>query len=372
VAVQDFNALDFGAKGDGVTDDTLALQTALDRTGEAQGQLYLPAGCYKTGKLNIPPHITVKGVAATGYRTNGGTVLQLNNEQDDCLLDITAAKRARLEGLNLDGSLCREQVHHGVMCRVYDHGKTPGGNEDFFVLENMRIGEFSGDGVHLESAWAWSIRSCVIFKNDGCGILCSRGSDAFVLDNQLSANGRAGWACYDHVSSMTFTGNRIEWNGRLHSGGGGFVLNSGAFFNLGNNYFDRSFGPNIAIIGNEISRAGGISITGNVIFRGGNPTGRALADWEKCNVLLDFAAGVTMTGNTLMAGQNDSDMDGQSPDFAIRVKSLENSVITGNTLHKAALRKLIDDHGGHNGEIVIENNPGSLWENPSDYIWFSI
>ena len=47
-----YNVLDYGATGDGVTDDTAALQAALDTNSVA----YLPAGKYRiTSELIIDP-----------------------------------------------------------------------------------------------------------------------------------------------------------------------------------------------------------------------------------------------------------------------------------------------------------------------------
>jgi polygalacturonase len=41
-----FNVRDFGAKGDGITDDSTALQGALDKAQGSASILYLPNGTY--------------------------------------------------------------------------------------------------------------------------------------------------------------------------------------------------------------------------------------------------------------------------------------------------------------------------------------
>lgn len=59
------NAKSAGVVGDGVTDDTAALQKVLDQTSEAGGGVvYLPAGKYLVkGSLKIPVGVALKGVA---------------------------------------------------------------------------------------------------------------------------------------------------------------------------------------------------------------------------------------------------------------------------------------------------------------------
>ncbi|MFC5648227.1 glycosyl hydrolase family 28-related protein [Paenibacillus solisilvae] len=63
IVIADFNAADFGAKGDGVTDDTQAIQDALDAAGNnGGGVVFVPAGRYRiTGSLLVPTGVTLRG-----------------------------------------------------------------------------------------------------------------------------------------------------------------------------------------------------------------------------------------------------------------------------------------------------------------------
>ncbi|MDE3063542.1 MAG: glycoside hydrolase family 28 protein, partial [Acidobacteriota bacterium] len=54
------DARDFGAKGDGTTKDTLALQSAIDScTAKGGGTVLLTSGTYLTGPLVLKSHITL-------------------------------------------------------------------------------------------------------------------------------------------------------------------------------------------------------------------------------------------------------------------------------------------------------------------------
>ena len=59
-----YTVQDFGARGDGKTDDTAAFQKALDAAGKAGGGVvYAPRGNYFfAGHLNVPNAVTLKGV----------------------------------------------------------------------------------------------------------------------------------------------------------------------------------------------------------------------------------------------------------------------------------------------------------------------
>ena len=66
------NVADFGATGDGVTDDTAAINRAikqllsLDATADARRVLYFPPGTYKItgGEIKLYPYTTIKGAGA--------------------------------------------------------------------------------------------------------------------------------------------------------------------------------------------------------------------------------------------------------------------------------------------------------------------
>jgi hypothetical protein len=73
-----YNVREFGAKGDGVTDDTAAFQAALDKAGkEGGGVVHAPRGNYLfKGHLNVPNAVTLEGIwqsvpAHNGIRDQG-------------------------------------------------------------------------------------------------------------------------------------------------------------------------------------------------------------------------------------------------------------------------------------------------------------
>ncbi len=70
-----FNIKDYGAKGDGETVDTAAIQSALDACKDAGGgEVYFPAGRYLSGTLVVPSYTTLN--ISTGATLLGSTNLE--------------------------------------------------------------------------------------------------------------------------------------------------------------------------------------------------------------------------------------------------------------------------------------------------------
>jgi len=340
-----FNPRQFGAKGDGKADDTKSIQTAIDHAAERGGSVFVPPGVYRAAEIHLRPNVALIGIAAWDYHRGGGSVIRLADPAASCLLNITGAFGATIEGLSLDGGKLGNNVH-GVFLNKPDYGK----QEDTFRIERSQIANFTGDGVRLTRAWCFSIRHSMIAYNRGDGISL-RGWDGFLIDNWLSGNVGAGFAAREENASCTLTANRIEWNRE------GVLIVGGDGYNITGNFFDRAGTRGLAILGGEQ-----MTITGNFVKRSGKA---AEADThDSCQIYLEKARGITCTTNNLQVGRDDNGRGVWSPSYGIICSALENCVVTSNVLHDGALTQLMLDLGGHGEGTVIKDNPGRLAKRP--------
>src|SRR4051812_37698536 len=73
-----YNVKAYGALGDGVTDDTVAIQAALTACGVKGGIVFLPIGKYiVTGSLFIKSYTTLMGAGADYLESGNGSVIQV-------------------------------------------------------------------------------------------------------------------------------------------------------------------------------------------------------------------------------------------------------------------------------------------------------
>jgi Pectate lyase superfamily protein len=336
-----------GAAGDGKTNDTAALQRALDAAGRASGGVFLPPGTYLTGELHVPAGVAVVGVPAWNYSGPGGSALQLADPAAFCLLNLTEARGATIQGLALEGRNLGAGIH-GIATKRTKWGE----HEDGFRIEGCQIVRFSGDGVHLECAWCFSVRHCMMGYNAGDG-LSLRGWDGFLIDNWFSGNKRAGFAARHENASVTFTANRIEWNGEEN-----FVITGGDGYQITGNFFDRA-----GTLGIALRRGRGpctqVTITGNFIKRSGKLADTASHD--SAQILLEECEGVTCIGNTLQAGRDDGAAGVWSPAYGIIHHGLRNCIVKDNVLHDGAIKQLMLDMGAGTEGVVVADNPGRLF-----------
>lgn len=336
------NVRQMGAKGDGKTDDTAAIQKAIDAAAEQGGAVFVPPATYCCGELRMRARVALVGVPGWNYRRGGGSILKLVDEKAASLVNITGADGATIEGLSLDGG--RLGNAHGILLDKPDYGK----QEDAFRIERCQVARFRGDGVRLSHVWCFTIRGSMIGHCQGDGVHCV-GWDGFLIDTWLSGNTGAGFAGRGSAS-ITFTGNRIEWNRE-----GGILVASGSHYNITGNYIDRSGKAGIHLADGKCKQ---MTITGNLIYRSGK---FAEADSpDSCQIRLEGARGVTVIGNTMNVGRDDGQRGTYSPSYGIVYKGLENCVIKDNVMHDGCLRALLLDKGGHGAGVIVKDNPGCV------------
>lgn len=348
------NILDYGAVGDGKTDNTSAIQSALDDAAKTRSNVYVPDGRFLTGALTMHAFTGLVGDPAWGFRDVGGSVLVLNDPKADCLIDISGTHGVNINGLSLDGQGLGKCAH-GVQLNQETYGAW--GEEATLSIERCRIDHFTGCGVYLRRVWCFSIRHCMISHNGGDGIWL-RGWDGFVMDNWLTGNKHAGFGAYEENASVTFTANRVEWNF-----GAGIEICGGDHYNITGNFFDRSGGPAIDIKDRDGVPASQITVTGNIMYRNGKPARCGDQPYDSSQLRCRQARGVVISGNVAEVSADDpnsTERDETSPDYGLVIGELENCIVKDNVLDRGFKEELLVDLGGHRGSVVIKDNIGSV------------
>ena len=340
-----FNILDYGAIGDGKTNNTLAVQKALDEASLCQGKIIVPPGNYLTGSLKLKGKgVTIEGSASWSYRGVGGSILTLVDDSNDYLLDITGSFGCSIINLNLTMNINTNKVIHGI--KLYWDKYNGGSEEDTPKIDGCKICNFTGDGIHFKHVWCFSVRHSMLAYNKGNGIYID-GWDGFILDNWFSYNEGYGLLGGEVLASISLTGNRVEWN-RL----GGFKIPFGDSFNITGNFFDRGSGPALDLGSeNSVSLS---TITSNIFRR----PGASIDGFNSSHIRLTNCSNITITSNTMRVGRNDGGGGNLSPNYGFIIRKSNNCIITNNTLEKGALKDLfiLED----NTNCIIEHNIGSI------------
>ncbi len=362
-----FDVTKFGAVGDSVTDCTAAFQSAIDEAAKQKGAVIVPPGTYSCSTLILKPSVSLQGFAGWGYRETGGSVITLRDKDSKCLIDMSAAFGARVKDLQLVGKGLGENVH-GVyvwwedqksrLCdpperenNVYPEVTQIGFREDSVTVDNCNIKNFSGDAIHFERIWAFTVKNSMLIGNKGNGIYI-KGWDGWISDCIMHSNQGAGIFADDICAAVTITGNRIEWNRN-----GGINLVNSSLLNITGNYFDRAYGPAVKLVGGWII-CNNITFTGNIFNRSGRYEGEYDRD-QSCHLYLENCNNITATGNTFIVGKDDFGEagGGTTPDYGVIYKKLNSCCITGNTMFNGALKSPFLDLGENEGENVIKDNP---------------
>ena len=148
-----YNVKDFGAVGDGVHDDTAAIQQALDAGGTVRSTVYFPAGFYLVkcppaggAALTVryhPVNIVGVGINATNAPVNSSNIMVHGSGNPDCGLLVEnalgyATNFTKISGMNFTGYLVWPRdliVVHSA----------------YFVSEDNQVSQAQRNGILIES-----------------------------------------------------------------------------------------------------------------------------------------------------------------------------------------------------------------------------
>lgn len=242
-----FNVQNFGAKGDGITDDTAAIQNAIDAAAAAGGgQVYMPTGTYIVSggeepsdgclmlKSNV--HLYGDGMGATTVKVVDGSDTKITGVIRSAYGEQT--HDFGVSNLTIDGN--RDNTTGKI--DGWFNGYIPGeaGYDSNVTLDSVEIKDCSGYGFDPhEQTVNMVIKNSVSHGNGLDGFVADFLSDSTFENNVAYDNDRHGFNIVTSTHDFTLT-NNVAYN----NGGTGIVVQRGSE--------DIPSPSNITITGGEV------------------------------------------------------------------------------------------------------------------------
>ncbi len=141
------NVKSFGALGDGTTDDTTAIQNAIN----AGGVTFFPAGTYISGTLNLIAGSSLVGVGSGYYGFASSvlnrSILKLKTATNSDLIKIaTGIAHGRIEYLEIDGNAANNTSGAGIA-----FADNTVSDEADWTIRDVEIHNTKGHGIYIGS-----------------------------------------------------------------------------------------------------------------------------------------------------------------------------------------------------------------------------
>jgi hypothetical protein len=235
----------YGATGDGSTDDTTAVQAAIDSLGSTGGVIFFPSATYIIDNLDIYVPLTFMGAGRS-------TILKAKSDATGSMIHINgghASATSNREGY-LYGVIIRDMMFSGNE-RTPTVGALKFSTLDHCIFENLWIERFKGPALNLYTA----VRECT-FRNIHTrwnGNEASGEPDIWIKDQVAASTDSHNGNTFDNIYSVYTMGDRIIIDSDDVSNDGTEYVRNNKFTRLfihgiqdsqdgaGNNPFDATF-----------------------------------------------------------------------------------------------------------------------------------
>lgn len=336
-----YNVKDYGALGDGTTDDTAAIHTCRDAAGTG-GVVYFPAGTFivKTLLASVNNQTWIAGAQTT-------IKLNPSNISTDQLFRVTATTGVTVDGGTWDFST----ITANRTTMIYT---TSCANLTFRNMNVIGVTASDGDwyGLYIASQPGAVIEGCRVV-NRGTGIMVQQGTVATVKGPRIARNYvDLSLSGQSTVGGITVTGTTTaRWKNVIVSDNQ--VYGPALTTNNNNGGIAVLFSDGVSVNGNTSDGfCFGYSIVSNTDVAIGDNVAR---NW--CAYGIEAGTtGVTITGNTIDGGIGKGDGIGCTAATAASI-NITGNTFTNFTSSLAAQRCIFFNSGGtYTGTAIVGNN----------------
>jgi hypothetical protein len=171
------NVLDFGAKGDGSTDDTASIQLALTTAG-AGSTVYFPEGVYYiNGTLTLNPGQIIQG--AGWFCQNGqnvptsGSILVQHSTSDIPLISLSSTDSLQQEGGGLRDIALVNNVPGSTVGTGFKTVDVPK-----VLIDNLYVAQFNVAIEQGKNCYQWSVNNVKVLDTSICLYAHDEGEDS--------------------------------------------------------------------------------------------------------------------------------------------------------------------------------------------------